>query len=269
MAENLRQTTMARNFHSSRQFDSDPNVHMFTQDITLGVMPIGGKSSKHKSYAVKIEGDKSETDKAWSIIQQIGGQNRHGLEGSLSDAVEEIAQRLSWEGSAAYELIDSDIDVPYISGFTTKNLFKLKGWYLQIIPKKEWKFWQKKFVIQPSKKIWLITMPSILGGSKTHLKTLKRLKLFNSLGPSFWREDMQNGVIDSNFDFNEFTLENDINRTRITKHWGWNRRDWSQKRSTEFYCFYKLVDYRWSQAVLREFIVKEINKFLKRKHERR
>ena len=46
---------------------------------------------------------------------------------------------------------------------------------------------------------------------------------------------------------------------QVTKTWGWNRRDWSQERSTEFFTFYKMVTFRWAQAVLREHVVSEIN----------
>lgn len=50
----------------------------------------------------------------------------------------------------------------------------------------------------------------------------------------------------------------------MTKYWGWNRRDWSQDNCTEFYTFYRMLNFKYAQALLRESIIDEINCLLKR-----
>lgn len=49
--------TVATRFPSlSRGPDINQNVHMFTQDVHLAVMPMGGRTEKHKDFAVTLEG---------------------------------------------------------------------------------------------------------------------------------------------------------------------------------------------------------------------
>jgi hypothetical protein len=62
----------------------------------------------------------------------------------------------------------------------------------------------------------------------------------------------------------EYVRNSEIYYDRITQTWGWNRRDWTQERSTEFFNFYRTITFRWAQAVLREHIIKEINDLLVR-----
>ncbi len=46
--------------------------------------------------------------------------------------------------------------------------------------------------------------------------------------------------------------------------WGWNHRDASGSDWTEFAYFYRFLNFRRSQAILREFIVAELNALLVR-----
>ena len=50
----------------------------------------------------------------------------------------------------------------------------------------------------------------------------------------------------------------------MTRKWGWNRRDFSQRNWTEFATFYRTITFKWSQARIREHILDEFNALLKR-----
>ena len=257
--------TVATHFPSlSRGPDINPNVHMFTQDVQLAVMPIGGRTEKHKEFSVTLEGSQSEREKAEQLIGEIARYDRHDLAGMVCDAVEEVARNLAWEGCAVYEIIPGDGGVAHIHGFTSKRLMRLPGWFLQIIPRGDWKLWDKKWVVIPASKIWYLEMPSVLGGRKEYKKALKKLRRFEHLGPQFWRKDLERREQSKNFDFQRYTRNSEIYYSRVTKAWGWNRRDWSQERSTEFFSFYKMVNFRWAQAVLREHIIDELNSLFAR-----
>ena len=67
-----------------------------------------------------------------------------------------------------------------------------------------------------------------------------------------------------NYDFIKYVRSSEIYFNRVTHTWGWNRRDWSQEKCTEFYSIYKMLSFRYAQAVLREHIIDEINKLLNR-----
>lgn len=232
---------------------------MFTEDVHLAVMPIGGISRKQSAFSITLTGSKDECERAVQLIEHIAQYNGHDLTKNVSNAVEEIAKLLSWEGCAVYEIVHSEDSTPYLYGFTSKNLLRLFGWFLQIIPKGDWELLSKKWVLIPSTKIWRIEMPKALGGRKGYLNTISKLKQFDSFGPKFWRTDMVHTKQSDAFDFQRYNRISEIYRRKVTKAWGWNRRDWSQERSTEFFCFYKMVTFRWAQAVLREHIVMELN----------
>lgn len=253
--------TVASHFQSlnTDQFERNLNVNMFTEDVHLAVMPIGGISRKQSAFSITLNGSKDECERAEQLIEYIAQYDRHDLTKSVSNAVEEIAKRLSWEGCAVYEIIHNEDSTPYLYGFTSKNLVRLLGWFLQIIPKGDWERYSKKWILIPSTKIWCIEMPEALGGRKGYLSTISKLKQFDSFGPKFWRADMVYSNQSNAFDFQRYNRISEIYRRKVTRAWGWNSRDWSQERSTEFFCFYKMITFRWAQAVLREHIVMELN----------
>lgn len=256
--------TVATYFKSlnTDQFERNLNVHMFTEDIHLAVMPIGGRSSSKNKFSISLKGTNSECERARKLIDHIAKYESHDVTQNVCKAIEEIAKQLSWEGCAVYEIIPSDADVPYIYSFTSKNLVKLFGWFLQIIPRGDWEFWNKKWVLIPSKNIWRIEMPAILGGRKGYLNIIKKLKSIDVLGPAFFRKNLENDIQPKYFDFQRYNWNGEIYRGKVTRVWGWNRRDWSQNKSTEFFCFYKMVNFHLAQAVLREHIVTEVNALL-------
>ena len=98
--------TMATDFPSlSRNRDVSQNVYMFTQDIPLAVMPIGGKAENHEDFNVKLKGTQSEFEIAKQLIADIGKHDRRDLKENVCGAVEQVVQRLAWEGRAAYEIL--------------------------------------------------------------------------------------------------------------------------------------------------------------------
>lgn len=258
--------TVARHFQSlnADQFAHNLNVHMFTEDVHLAVMPIEGRSRAKDEFSITLNGSKEECERAQQLIGNIGRFDRHNLTGSISDAVDEIARRLSWEGCAVYEIIPDESDVPYLYGFTSTNLLKLFGWFIQIIPKGDWELWGKKCALVHSSKIWRIEMPKSLGGRRGYVGIINRLKRFDLIGPKFWRVDLESSKQSDLYDFQMYNRKSEIYRSKVTRTWGWNRRDWSQERTTEFFCFYKQATFRWAQAVLREHIIAELNILLHR-----
>jgi len=257
--------TVVSHFQSlNNKREHNHNLHMFAEDVYLSVMPIGGKSSSQSQFSVSLNGSPAECERALQIIKSLARYDRYDPTGSVCDAVEEIAKHLSWEGCAVYEIISNGDDVPYLYSFTPKNLIKLFNRFVQIIPRIEWKVWGKKWVFIPCNKIWYIEMPKILGGQKGYVSILRKLKRIDSISPKFWQLDMELGEQSKDFDFKNYRLNIDIYMSKITKTWGWNRRDLTQERSTEFFSIFKLVTFHWAQAVLREHIIGELNTLLSR-----
>lgn len=257
--------TVATRFPSlSHGPEMNQNIHMFTQDVSLAVMPIGGRTDKHKNFTVTLVGGDEDREKALQLIGEIGRYDRHGIAETVCDALNEIVRHLAWEGCAVYELICGEDGSQHIWGFTTKRLWKLPGFFLQAIPRGDWDLWKKKVVVVPVSRIWYLEMPSALGGRKGYNSVLKRLRRFEHLGPKFWREDLEHGVQSRDFDFQRYVRNSEIYYGQVTKTWGWNRRDWSQERCTEFFTFYKMIRFQKAQAMLREHVVAELNGLFER-----
>jgi len=257
--------TVATHFPSlSRGLDTNLNVHMFTQDVQLTVMPIGGRTDKHKEFRVTFEGVSAECEKAQQLIGEIARYDRHDLAGMVCDVVEEIARHLGWEGCAVYELILGDDGLQHIMGFTSKGLWRLPGYFFQVIPRGDWKLWGKKLVVVPACRIWYLEMPPALGRRRGYVNVLNRLRKVERLGPEFWRKDIELGMQSRGFDFQKYIRDSDIYFAQVTKQWGWNRRDWSQDRCTEFFTYYNMLRFSSAQAMLREHIIGKLNGLLAR-----
>jgi hypothetical protein len=237
---------------------------MFAEDVHLAIMPFRGIADKQKNFAITLVGEEKECERANYIIGELGEFDKYDLPGMLCDAIDNIAKHLAWEGCAVYEIVTNDEGEVNLHSFTSKRLVRFPRCFLQIIPRGDWQLWEKKWMIIPASKVWYIEMPSALGGCKGYRNILKRLKMFEHLGPSFWRSDLETGVQSQTFDFQKYVRSAEIYYGRITRTWGWNRRDWSQERSTEFFNFYKMITFRWAQSVLREHIVTELNNLFNR-----
>jgi len=262
-----RPSRVATHFPSlSRGYDINPNVYMFTQDMHLSVMPIGGRTDKHLDFSVSFEGKTSESERAMELCGSLAQYERHDAVTLVCDAVDQMATHLAWQGRAVHEII-RDNDDPrkyYLHGFTAKRLFRLLGYYIQCIPARDYDLWKKRFIIVPSKHIWEISIPSALGGALGYKRVLSRLQNFEHFGPKFWRSDLEKQIQTKDFNFQEYVLNSEIYYSRVTKRWGWNRRDYSQRNCTEFFGIYKSITFKWAQAILREHIISEINQLLGR-----
>ncbi len=236
---------------------------MFTEDIHLAIMPIGGRTDKQKEFAVEFQGDASDCERAKEIVGELCEFDRYDTAEMVCDAVENIARQLAWEGQVAFEIMYDEEQI-YLNGLTTKNLFKLFNWYLQLIPHSDWDLWKRKFSFVTKKKIWKLEIPHELGGVWGYKKVLRKLRKYNHIGPDFYRKDLERGITAKSFDFLKYVRRSEIYFNRVTHTWGWNRRDWSQDKCTEFYSFYKMISFRHAQAILREYIIEEINRLLNR-----
>ena len=255
----------ARIFPSlSKHFQINANIHMFSEDVYMGIMPFRYTSQENDKINVCFQGDGEQCSKARSLFTSFEEYSRYDDKETVCDAVESIARHLAWEGQANFEILYDDSNGIYLENFTSKRLLKFLGCYIQFIPQKEWEHFQKKVAFSFSKNIWHIEMPTALGGKYGYKKILNRLKKFNGVTPRFISEDLNTGVFSKNFDVQLYARNSEVFFRRATKEWGWNRRNMSQDLSTEFFTFYKLITFRWAQAVLREHIINEFNRLFTR-----
>lgn len=93
---------------------------------------------------------------------------------------------------------------------------------------------------------------------------MKTIKILNSISsgaiPEFARANIGAVVGRPGFNVVEFDMLQSIAINKAAKMWGWNRRDTSETKQTEYYQIYKMARFRFAQALLREHLVSELNK---------
>ncbi len=263
----LKALSVATHFPSLREEGvRSSNVRMFTDDIQLSVMPIGGKPHKATGFTVEAKGGVEHVNRAIVILKSLTRHDRHGWAELLSDAVEVIARQLAWHGRAVHEIVrnEEDKEACRLHSFTSRRLFHAFGRYIQIIPKADRDLWEKSYVIVPEKDIWDVTMPKVLGGYRGYRAILWWLARFRHLGPLFFQDELSRQAWPAHYDFQRYVRETKFFEAKITAPWGWNQRDFSQSNWTEFYLFYRVLQSKWAQAMLREHVVNELNRLFKR-----
>lgn len=250
--------TPSNNYHERNIYS-----HMFREDICLALTPIGARSRKHPNFSTTLEG--ADREGALAILESLSENHRENLNVTVCDAIDDIAKQLSWLGYATFEIIKTDTREISLEAITGQRTYKIPFVTLQLVPRQEWTLWKKKITICPNKKIWQITMPKLLGGKTGYKNIISNLNKFSAGGtPKFYMENLERNSSQSYFNLSEYTNSKNITIGRTTKTWGWNRRDWSTEHSTEYYTFYRMINFRKAQASLREHIIKEINKLFSR-----
>ncbi|WP_456815882.1 hypothetical protein [Bradyrhizobium sp. USDA 4508] len=239
---------------------------MFTQDIPLAIMPIDARRAD--TYDGKIAGDAHNVARAIELLQSLTRYDRSNVKELIADAVTEIARNLAWHGRAPYEISygegDSSQDTE-IASFTPRRLFVTPWFCLQVVPRTERSRLKKTFIVIPRRDVWIVDMPRSLGGYRGHRRILRKLARFRNVTPAFWMKDLEaSRTNSSHFDFSVYRREVEVLQCWLVRRWGWNYRDLSSDKWTEFAVFYRIMTFRASQAILREHILLELNALLKR-----
>ena len=257
-------TSMATHFPSmSNRVELNSNVQWFRHDIKLHVMPIGGKTH-HKNFAVRLDGTKKDCERAEQLITDLGRHHFRDFKDNVCGAVEHLVWYLSTEGSAAYEIIRDENESIRLVNFTTKRLWRVAGYFLQFIPRSDRERWKKNIATLPDDRVWYVEIPTSLGGRNNYKKVIKQLRKFPTIAPDFWRDNLANELNSGIFNFQIYQNRSEVYWRRATKTWGWNRRDSSTDKTTEFFNYHKLICFAWAQAALREHIVLELNQLFVR-----
>ena len=255
---------LATHFSSRAQaWSPDPEVHMFTEDVCLGLMPVGGRTSK-KEFAVQLDGAKSHCEAAAAILEQLSEEHSGRLPEIVSSAIEVISRDLAHSGFCYYEIVHTKESIPSLISISPEGLWKIGGYYVQHVPIDDRHEWRRRFSWADASAVWRIRIPASLGGPRVHRQTIHALREVDRLGPGFFQRDLQQGKQDPNFSFGDYVRHSENRIRRLTRRWGWNSRDWGLDRQTEFYAFDRMMQFKWAQAVLREQITADINSLFSR-----
>lgn len=245
------------------EFEIDkPWLHMFWEDISLGVMPITGESKNYPEFKACIIGDESLFDNVKKILASLSEfRNERNSTKLVCDSINNITRYLCYEGFIRYEILNlipgnKDYQLFY---FPNKYVYKFFDYYIQHIPKNKSFDNIHRIAYLNEKEVFELKIPIELGGIKAFQKIKKILNKYDIIGPEFFTNEPNLLLNTHSFDFSKYIYHLEILSHRITANYGWYKRDTSDKLKTEFYLFYLILKNKWVQAILREYVILKLN----------
>lgn len=244
-----------------KSHDIAPGLWMFTEDLGLGLVPF--RARRKDGFEVNWKGDSGQVEKALQIIRSIARETYQGDDESVLDAIRNITQEIAWAGRGCFEIIRHENEISALR-FSPEHMFVAGSYIVQLVPRRLWAEIGKRINVLRRNDIWMISVPNELGGLRAYKRMLRALSASGrGLMPEFYNEDLvtQRG---SYFDFQKYIREKELFEAKATRSWGWTRRDYSAKNWTEYALFHRTLKFRYSQAVLRDHIISELNVLFKR-----
>jgi hypothetical protein len=244
------------------------NEFIFTRDLPIGVMPIRGIRGSEDYRAALDPPDDAVADRIVRLLD-VGRFPRHGLAEALGEFVETTTRYLGYRGEVIYEIATTPDDdtgaaelrlIPLPPGRVIRTPW---GFY-QVIPKADRHQRGKGWTVRiPRSKLWRMTLPHRLGGVRRHRRMLKMLRTRASPTPglTLGRMDMGRGI---GYDFSAHHRACSIGTERATRRWGTMPSFFRVEGTTEYFSFSRRLDFKRSQAELRDHVIEQLNLFLGR-----
>ena len=243
---------------SARINHENLNVHMFTEDVYQSILPIGGKSTKHPKFKIHVHGKQNDIEKTIRLFSIETRYHNNDVTVGICDLVESIASTLCYHGRAYYNII-SENDEYFITPFINEKVLRITPNYFLIVGSPNKNFLKEERIhIRYRTDIWKVEIPR-LGGPKGFKRTLLRVQKYDPLMSGFWMKNLTS--MDKRLDINlsEYIKKHEIYLQKVTRKWGWDKRDTTTNNKTEFYLVYQQVAMAISRAILREHIINELN----------
>ena len=242
---------------SEINYHTNAAIHIFTEDVYLGVMPIGGYSSVFDDFSVNISGDEFNKGLAIKLLGSLSTTHEYSECKLVCDVVTNIVQSMNYQGVALYEVTRDTDKFFKLHYFTSKNLLNIFGLAFQLVPKLERKLWNKYLVVKTFNSIWKIEIPKKLGGRTGYSKIINGFLNDSTIYPKCFEV---NELFTKPYQFNvqEYAYQKRAYEYKLLRLWGGNLRNDADYVS-EYYFVYRLMKFNRSQALLREHIISELN----------
>lgn len=259
--------------------------HMLFEDIHNSVLPLSQHYSKRKNYSILLNPpDRNLEEILITIFVSRDGYREHNLTDAIGGFISDNAGLLAHWGFVDYE-INPTIEIdkkgsrdPHVESFRLLRIpgkiLKLGNVVIQLIPKRYWTERKQLFISFPSKSVWILTIPSILGGIKKHRQMMKSLRFSGLTVPEFVTNRMsqyiENNEFTQNlglpeFSFSEFHQIQKLAIATESSLWGWPIRNLLREETLEFYQIYRQIKFSQTLGILREYILARINDLIEQK----
>ena len=238
-----------------KDFGKYPNVHIFIQDVPLGIMPIGGESDRVPDFAVEIQGSSEHQSRAVDILKpsDINFSNISYTPAELlCKVMEAMARSLVANGCVVCKINrDKENNATSLFADSTPHwLFLVFG----------------KYKVIGERDIWVVAIPNKLGGIHGHRVMLRKLAQISLHSPFGFINDVQSQEQPTGFNLQRYVRKIEIFKAKLTRRWGWPTGISNVENLNEFYYGYRVITLKWAQACMREHIINEFNELFQRLH---
>lgn len=246
--------------------DYKVDLYMFWHDMTDFIMPI---NSRGHAFSIALSRKNSTKEKI--IKEAFDHQRTHDLKEAVSEFIEEVGRSLFSHSESFHEIkITKDrsgkvIKLEFLDIYPP-SIIKVFGYYFQLIPWKAAQSAATKAGVRrvPNDFILHITSPSELGGKSGLRKVLKRLATLSKIPfPDFHLKSFEQNK-QTGFDLNTYVESKYIEKAQLTKKFGWNQRKYQDNNILEYYSMHRHLEFAYSQTLIREHILKQLNIIIKK-----
>lgn len=242
--------------------------HMFEEDIHLGIMPIGAKSSR-REFAITLSPSSEEVQEL--VIQGLPTYHgeAHSLEEAVCSFVDNAAHMMGLYGRSFYEIVYMGDNLEQPASFAlqqlqTRTIHGKLGFYWQYIPRKVRAVEGKRlspFVRLPKRDLMTLFFPLTLGGWREHHRLMRGLKTLDKASiPKFFMDDLKHFQQTPGYDFTAHKRYMESFLGKATRMIGWNARSMLDDICLEYYRIYRHIKFERSKALLREYILDCLNR---------
>jgi hypothetical protein len=248
-------------------------AHMLTEDLHLGIMPIGGKSH-NTDFAVVLRPHSEQVEQLVSQALPSHFGREDDLTRALCHFMDEAAGVIAYYGTAFFEIVyykDANSEKPEAFAFervVNNGLINFLGVPIQFVPRQaipSVNEGSRRFVRLRRRDMMILQIPRELGGRIAHRRLISNLQwLGRSVIPDFVTEDMAKQKRTKGYEFSVYKRNQSAYLARATRHLGWPARQSFNDESLEYYQVYRILRFQKSKALLREHIMQGLNQSLHR-----
>lgn len=246
-----------------------PYLHMFLEDVHASIMPYRN-SRDPLGLSATFEGSPSDIRTAETLCRSLSRFSHSGKDSLelVSDAVRSVAQHLVWQGRAAYELLEvsetkeaePDGRVFRARALTRERQIRLPGRTVGIPRRYAGTETEAPWAtVRPSKNVWIISIPRSLGGISGHRRRCTMLERYPLSFPRWALQAMARENHKVRFEVRAYSRLKHAYVSAASGEFYWGGRNNSLDYQTEFFLFYRTIEFHRALAILRLHIVAEIN----------
>lgn len=267
--EDMKIKFLDRFFIRKERPESDLNQRMFDEDFSL----IFHHSNRRDGDLFDIA--TSDSVLTERLLSNVKTRYRpHGIDETIREWTEEIANALIYAGKAYYHLWDDpDSDGVKISSFGPNGVTTILGVTYQWVPRHVERHWDRDAEEKPREvrfldrlKVLRFKMPKMLRQMfRVQNKTLAIIDRHQYGLTNFHpRATHENPNPITHFDFDAWRDAQDLALYRSTCGTGWNARRHDGTKRSDFFDCHRLIRFRRNQIILRDDILKQLGSELNR-----